>query len=410
MKSNRKLVRPVRDESTEATKAMELFGKQARIKQRQARRMTNNETASKVLKVYMTQYKTQMVSAMSKFIDAAYAAIDAFQCYGVKKGNKPSALSVMNELIDKGFCSGYAYIVNLDWIDDFPDLRDEDWETGRIYKSMDKVDDALAIPMKNLKSAIPFIEIEIFSIDDSYGVEVHLNDVDAQEFFLRQFRGFDSFLTPANEAFKDDAADIGRILRDLGLGAGMTCCFAFCRMPIMAALSGAGTLIVVGGDIAMFKNRRSRDLDLKYPTEAEKASLEIFVKKYEPAMIREAEELRRMMLGELGSVGAAHPENGINLQGASPSYLFTNEVYSHFFVAATKAPLDKDKNTTVQKYQWSDRWEAKLNAFNEMLDKKYNGILGTGCLVAGKKSSPEIVFGVTFEWVDSNGVILPNLR
>lgn len=387
--------------------AMELFGHKARVEQRQARRMVRNEEASKIMKVYLSQYKAKLTDTLSKIIDELHTgAAKQFARFEFKAPEKPSAARLLDDLIDHGYLGGYEYILSVGWEAfetynkslDNDDPRDDQKVWDEIIDAIDKFRKVIKEAEKKLNAVAPIFDVYDEPIDDSYQICINLRK-NAADFFLKQFKGFDSFMA-VESALTEDAKDGAAILVSLGIGAGLTFGFAHSKKYVRAALCFAGAGLATAYFTDSIIKRHQQLHDWNNPTPEEQESIEVFKKKYEPAMMAEAESLRRLMMEEFGSVTG---ENGIHMQAAAPTMLFTKHVYSHFFVASAKLPaVDKRAN-----YKVADDWQKKLDAFTANLNKKYGGILGCSYIVTGKK---EIVFGITFEWVGRDGIILPNLR
>ena len=387
--------------------AMELFGSKARAQQRQARRMVTNEVASKVMQVYLKQYKAKLGPAMERVIEEANKITEIrFKDYKVN-AKRPNYLRVLDGLIDHGYLGGRESIIGLCY-DEFhlpngKTLYDSsdgaDWEA--VEKNIDVIEKEVQALVKSLNAVAPIFDVDLEMDDDGLYVYLTMKQT-AESFFLKQFTSFDSFMAMEG-MITEDAKDGLKALTAIGVGGVFALGFGLTSRYIMAALSIGGVALYVSSCGHSIARRHAKNADWKNQTPEEQASVEVFKKKYEPAMLAEAENLRRMMMAKLGSVVG---ENGIPLQAVSPTYLHTNHIYSHFFMASAKIPVIKSNLYHANRVAIRD-WEPFIDDFMMEIDRKYNGILGCSYVITAKE---EIVYGITFEWVGHDGIILPNLR
>lgn len=373
-------------------------------KQRVAERQTRNDDESKARQVW---YKLVRPKVKLVLVDTVNR-LKKMNMSKIKEVVPDFAINTnIGEMLEYAYDGQYSRVEIVS--SGYEGIDDNQWDTvsDALEKELDTVENWLkSAVIPKLNKIIPGWSTEQEMIDDTAAVYI-LPPSDLTAKLVAQFTSFDSFLVElqgwdeiATEGSNDYASAAKGAARGIMLvAAGAGAIFSKTH-PALGFLAAIGGVVALKFAVDDFKLARYKTKSKKNPTPAEQASLDVFNQKYAAIIQQEGEKLSQIIqsgTSEFEAIGLKVCPGKKQPQGRSP---YDRMGYN----AAILQPIEKGSKRMYSLP--AGNLADKLNAYSEEIKEKYDGKL----IMTQAGSADAMCLSIEFNWLDSDGIILPNLR
>lgn len=391
--------RACQDQNTEP--AVELFGnREKNIQKRLEKRRAKNELDSRFRHVF----RSYVLQPMIGIIDECIRTTKTLSKNKVVEDiyTNDSAYEIATSVIE----SEYIDVIYISY-DQFNEneIQNHDATCDKLTASIKKIVSDLNNKLASTKLKVDIDLSKIFKFE--YGSDqglyfIYIKTVSGfNQYVTSKFTSFDSFIVSVSEIAMEskigkavsNAATVGVIVMAiLGLTA--------VSMPFLVAMLPFIAVAAVVGTIDAKFNANDVKYAQEHPSPEEQASLDVFKRKYLPAMEKEygrARQIAKSLVDDLNSIG-------VNAKMESPSS--NSSLYAKMSMPVFSIYEGSVVNITKERSDVIASHRDDISKFMNELVQKYDGLIEFKYMHDKKQT----IAAVVFTYVDRGGVILPNLR